>query len=131
MLCNIHFQKYDRYKILTTIIYCYEKGLEPRLRQLIYSSNLIFPGGGGGTLPINGLMGMCRWMGSHFHDRTDYNWPCSKLAGDWVRTYFFLVRTFNIDLIKNGARHLKEHPKISKFTKFDGYWFKRKGMVRF
>ena len=31
------------------------------------------PGGGGGTLPINGLMGMCRWMGSHFHDRTDYN----------------------------------------------------------
>ena len=27
-----------------------------------------------GALPINGLMGMCRWMGSHFHDRTDYNW---------------------------------------------------------
>ena len=27
----------------------------------------------GGALPINGLMGMCRWMGSHFHDRTDYN----------------------------------------------------------
>ena len=27
----------------------------------------------GGTLPINGLMGMCRLMGSHFHDRTDYN----------------------------------------------------------
>ena len=41
MLCNIHFKKYDRYKILTTIIYCYEKGLEARLRQLIYSSNLI------------------------------------------------------------------------------------------
>ena len=31
--------------------------------------------------------------------------------------------------LKNGARHLKEHPKISKFTKFDGYWFKPKGMV--
>ena len=28
---------------------------------------------GGGALPINGLMGMCRWMGSHFHDWTDYN----------------------------------------------------------
>ena len=25
------------------------------------------------------------------------NWPCSKRAGDWVRTYFFFVRTFNID----------------------------------
>ena len=24
---------------------------------------------------------------------------------------------------------MKEHPKISKFTKFDGYWFKPKGMV--
>ena len=30
-------------------------------------------GGGRGALPINGLMGMCRWMGSHFHNRTDYN----------------------------------------------------------
>ena len=26
--------------------------------------------------------------------------------------------------LKNGACHLKEHPQISKFTKFDGYWFK-------
>ena len=31
--------------------------------------------------------------------------------------------------LKNGACHLKEHPKISRFTKFDGYWFKPKGMV--
>ena len=31
--------------------------------------------------------------------------------------------------LKNWARHLKEQPKISKFTKFDGYWFKPKGMV--
>ena len=31
--------------------------------------------------------------------------------------------------LKNGACHLKEHPKISKFTKFDGYWFKPKGMI--
>ena len=28
---------------------------------------------GGGALPSNGLLGMCRWMGSHFHDSTDYN----------------------------------------------------------
>ena len=25
-------------------------------------------GGGGGVLPYKRLMGMCRWMGSHFHD---------------------------------------------------------------
>ena len=26
--------------------------------------------------------------------------------------------------LKNGARYLKEHPKISKFAKFNGYWFR-------
>ena len=31
--------------------------------------------------------------------------------------------------LKNGAHHRKEHPKISKSTKFDGYWLKSKGMV--
>ena len=28
-------------------------------------------GGGGGVLPYKRLMGMGRWMGSHFHDRID------------------------------------------------------------
>ena len=27
----------------------------------------------GGVLPCNRLMGMCRWMGSQFHDWIDYN----------------------------------------------------------
>ena len=31
--------------------------------------------GGGGGLPTNRLMGMCRWMGSRFHDWIDYNVP--------------------------------------------------------
>ena len=26
---------------------------------------------GGGVLPYKRLMGICRWMGSHFHDRID------------------------------------------------------------
>ena len=26
-----------------------------------------------GVLPYKRLMGMCRWMGSHFHDWTDYH----------------------------------------------------------
>ena len=30
-------------------------------------------GGGGGVPPYKRLLGMCRWMGSHFHDWTDYN----------------------------------------------------------
>ena len=28
---------------------------------------------GGGVLPYKGLIGMCRWMGSHFHDWSDYH----------------------------------------------------------
>ena len=28
---------------------------------------------GGGVLPYKRLRGMCRWMGSHFHDWIDYN----------------------------------------------------------
>ena len=32
--------------------------------------------------------------------------------------------------LKNGARHLKEHPKISKGTNFDDFWFKPEGVVR-
>ena len=30
-------------------------------------------GEGGGLLPSKRLLGMCRWMGSHFHNWTDYN----------------------------------------------------------
>ena len=29
--------------------------------------------GGEGVLPYKRLMGMCRWMESHFHDWSDYN----------------------------------------------------------
>ena len=43
---------------------------------------------------------------------------------------FSLRYTHSISIeLKNEARHLREHPKISKFTKFDGYWFKPKGKV--
>ena len=28
---------------------------------------------GGGVLPYKRLIGMCHWMGSHFHDWIDYN----------------------------------------------------------
>ena len=40
------------------------------LRNRVPVSTLCIPGG---VLPCNRLMGMCRWMGSHFHDWIDYN----------------------------------------------------------
>ena len=44
--------------------------------------------GGGWTLPYKRLMGMCRWLGSHFHDWTDYNGVAfSKELLEWGRTF--------------------------------------------
>ena len=37
------------------------------------SSEVLLHVPGGGVLPYKRLLGMCRWMGSHFHDWTDYN----------------------------------------------------------
>ena len=42
-----------------------------------------------------------------------------------------MLRIFIVIRIGNGALHVKEHPKISKFTKFDGYWFKCKAWYTF
>ena len=33
----------------------------------------VSPGSGVGILPSNRLMGMCRWLGSHFQGWIDYN----------------------------------------------------------
>ena len=38
-----------------------------------FHSTTIPPEGGGRVLPYKRLMGMCRWMGSHFYDWIDYN----------------------------------------------------------
>ena len=45
--------------------------------------------GGGGQLPYKRLMGMCRWMGSHFHDWIDYNVMGSHFQKllEWGRTF--------------------------------------------
>ena len=43
---------------------------------------------GGGVLPSDRLMGMCRWMGSHFHRWIDYDGVAFllELLG-WNRTF--------------------------------------------
>ena len=42
-------------------------------KSLYLLLKLHFKKAGGGELPSNGLLGMCRWMGWHFHDSTDHN----------------------------------------------------------
>ena len=42
----------------------------------------------GGVLPSNRLMGMCCWMGSHFHDWIDYNGVAFSLELlEWGRIF--------------------------------------------
>ena len=41
--------------------------------------------GMGAALPSNRLMGMCRWMGSHFHDWIDYNGVAFSI--EWGRLF--------------------------------------------
>ena len=55
----------------------------------MYNTKLQFPGEGGGELlPSKRLMGMCRWMESHFHNWTDYNGVTFLLALlEWGRTF--------------------------------------------
>ena len=44
--------------------------MQARIRLTASVWTVLFPGG---VLPYKSLMGMCRWMGSHFHDWSDYN----------------------------------------------------------
>ena len=56
---------------------------------------------GGVVLPYKRLKGMCRWMGSHFHDWIDYNgvafsiwlleWGCTFFLGGGVRQSFIFT----------------------------------------
>ena len=44
--------------------------------------------GGGGVPPYKRLMGMCRWMGSHFYDWIDCNGVAFSIALlEWGRTF--------------------------------------------
>ena len=53
----------------------YKRGIQTRL-------------GGGGVLPYRRLMGICRWMGSHFHDWIDfYVVAFSTELLEWGRTF--------------------------------------------
>ena len=45
-------------------------------------------GGGAGVLPYKRLMGMCRWIGPHFHNWIDYNGVTFLVELlEWGRTF--------------------------------------------
>ena len=51
---------------------------------------------GGGELPSKRPLGMCRWMGSHFHNWTDCNGPVTILVARMGSQIFgiFGIRKF-------------------------------------
>ena len=58
------------------------------LRRSVVRYNINSPGRGGGVLPGKRLLGMCRWMGSHFHNWTDYNGVTFLVELlEWDRTF--------------------------------------------
>ena len=59
-------------------IFCPEKG---------HNLKVSFSTGGGGYFLIR-LIGMCRWMGSHFHGWIDYNGVAFSIELlEWGRTF--------------------------------------------
>ena len=43
---------------------------------------------GGGLLPYKGVVGMCRWMGPHFQEWSDYNGVAfSRELLEWGRAF--------------------------------------------
>ena len=46
------------------------------------------PAGGGAVLTYKSLMGMCHWMGSHFHDWIGYNGVAFSIELlEWAHTF--------------------------------------------
>ena len=57
----------------------------PFEQSIVFRS--LFNTWGGGVLPYNRVMGMCRWMGSHFQDWIDYNGVAFSIELiEWGRT---------------------------------------------
>ena len=61
---------------------------------------------GGGELPYKRLMGICRSMGSHFHDWIDHNGVAFSIELlEWSRTFSdFWVKQFLIFTVSKRTR---------------------------
>ena len=50
---------------------------------------------GVGVSPYKSLMGMCRWMGSHFHDWIDCNGVAHFLIFGVIQFFIFKQQTYH------------------------------------
>ena len=66
--------------------YSYNRELKIRKRERLRVRDYSW----GWVVPYKRLMGMCRWMGSHFHDWIDYKgvaFSIELLVLEWGRTF--------------------------------------------
>ena len=86
------------------------RSTDNRFLEICYMS----PGveGAGGTSSSR-LMGMCRWMGSHFHDRIDY-YRVPKIGSDI--SYHHLSMNHHVDLGQGAIRSLVLNKPVHRVT---------------
>ena len=62
--------------------------IQRKYKLKIFNNFGVIPPRGGGVLPYKRLIGMYRWMGSHFQDWSDYNGvEFSKDLLEWGRKF--------------------------------------------
>ena len=69
----------------------------------LYGASCSLTKPGGGVLPYKRVMGMCRWMGSHFHDWIDYDGR-GRIFNRVIAFGFFGVRLFFIFTVSKRTR---------------------------
>ena len=74
-------------QIITCPSHCACRNIECTSKYLCVLSLRSMAARGGGLLPYKRLMGMCRWMGSHFHKWIDYFKRVTRMGS---RIFLFL-----------------------------------------
>ena len=75
---------------------------------------------GGGAIPSNRLMGMCRRMGSHFQDWIDYNGVAFSIELlEWGRTFSGF-----------GGENILASREFRYYKIWDDLWYKNERKVR-
>ena len=71
-------------------------------REFRAQNSVLHPGPREGLLSSKRLLGMCHWLGSHFHNWTDYN-----LVLEWGRKFSGLVWDKKILVTEQGFKNRK------------------------
>ena len=92
------------------------------IKKIVVSACI--PGGwGAGVLPFKRLMGMCCWIGSHFHDWIDYNGIAFSIVTKMGRTFLDfwgkrVVHIYGLKCTRMFVPQMKSKGFFSQFKKW-------------